>query len=97
MYESLEPTSHSDCGVPGCWFSHTIGLAHEAGALMVAEDADALGARAVRAQAMSTETVMAIKLSHRFRPRILIRANGVADFERAAPLFTVTPTPDGDA
>jgi hypothetical protein len=40
---SFGPTSQADCGVPGSWFSHAIGLVHDEGACAAACDTDALG------------------------------------------------------
>src|SRR6266851_2716556 len=83
-----EVTSQVDCGVPCCWFSHATGLAHEEESCAAAEDADAAGARAVRAQA-ATRAMTAIRPRNRLGLRIAMRAIALPDFARAAALLTI--------
>src|SRR5215469_1439280 len=85
-------TSQTDCGVPGCWFSHATGLAHDGEACAAAEEADTTCAcPTTRAQVMATAVAATIERRCRLRPRAPKRAAGVLHFGCARTSFTVFP------
>ena len=84
--------SQVDCGVPCFWFSHATGFAHEdeEESCAAAADADAAGARIVRAQAVK-RAMAAMNPRNRLELRIAMRAIGFLDFAHAVALLTVPP------
>ena len=86
-------TSHTDCGVPGNWFSQATGFPHDGSAAVLAEDADATGPRIVRADDIIIAAATAVTPKDRHRPRVLMRANGALELARATTLITAPPKP----
>jgi hypothetical protein len=85
-------TSHTDCGVPGNWFSHATGLAHDEDVDTAVAEAAAAGVQTVRAHNMTTAPMAAAMFRHRLGSRILNRAIGALDLARAATLITAPQT-----